>query len=473
MSLRILHYADVERATDEPRRLGRLVGLVESLRDEETLVVGAGDNLAPGVLSLVTEGRQALDFYEAVQPDAETFGNHDFDHGPAATRDVVRDSPMPWVCANVCEGEAAADDASPDDLFASEQGTVSWLVAEPGDHRVGIVGVTTPETPEMNPEAEPLAFRDPVEMAADAVAAVRERDVDHVVVLSHMGSGDDDLAEALDVDCILGGHAHTERIETIEGTLVVRPGGTAGGLAEVVFDDRPTAYRYPLRDAPVHEGVVEALEARRREAGLADVVDTVEDPIPVTRTATKQGESRVGNLVTDAYRWVADADVAVHSTGGLRSGDALAGEVTAADLVGLCPFENDLVRLEVTGEQLRRTVANLGLVQYDPADVPAHYFGHVSGLDIVWDDERRQPRSIAVGGDPVGDDATYTLATSNYYVESSHLFDAFAPEDVTDSLGPQYEAIVEYCRECGIEATLDGRIERPLLDGQTVVSRQD
>jgi 2',3'-cyclic-nucleotide 2'-phosphodiesterase (5'-nucleotidase family) len=40
-------------------------------------VVGTGDNTAPGVLSLATEGRAALPFFEAVEPDADTFGNHD------------------------------------------------------------------------------------------------------------------------------------------------------------------------------------------------------------------------------------------------------------------------------------------------------------------------------------------------------------------------------------------------------------
>ncbi|WP_435364200.1 bifunctional metallophosphatase/5'-nucleotidase [Haloarchaeobius sp. DYHT-AS-18] len=468
MPLRILHYADVERATDDPQTLGRLVGLIHSLRDEETLVVGSGDNFAPGVLSLVTKGRQVLDFYEAVQPDADTFGNHDFDHGLEVTRDVVRDAPMPFVCANVFDGDG--DDA---DRFASEHGTVPWLVAEAGEHRVGLVGVTTPDTPDMNPKATSLDFRDPVDAAAHAVDAVRERDVDHVVVLSHLGSGDDLLAEALDVDCILGGHAHRERIDTVDGTLVVRPGATASGLGEVVFDGRPRAYRHPLRDAPVHEGVVEALETRRKAAGLTDVVDTVDDPIRVTRSASKQGESRLGNLVTDAYRWVAQSDVAVHSTGGLRPGDDLAGEVTAADLVGLCPFDNELVLVSLTGEQLRRTVANLGLVQYDSADIESHWFGHVSGLALVWDDERRAARSIAVAGEPVDDDGTYTLATSEYYVESSHLFDAFGPEDVTERLGPQYEAIVDYCRTNGVAASVEGRIKRPLLDGRTVLSRQD
>ncbi|MFD1645746.1 bifunctional metallophosphatase/5'-nucleotidase [Haloarchaeobius litoreus] len=457
MPLRILHYADIERAPDDPELLARLVGLVRDRRDEETLVLGAGDNLGPGVLSLVTGCRHALDFFHAVEPDGDTFGNHDFDRGPEVTRAVVGDSPMPWICANVFE-----DDGGDADFFAADEGVVPWTVCEAGEHRVGVTGVTSPETADINPSSEPLTFADPVAAAGDAVAELREHGVDHVVVISHCGD-DTPLAENLDVDVVLGGHAHEEFIDVVEGTLLVRAGSNASGLSEVVFEDRPRGYRLPTRDAPVAEDLLDALETRRREAGLTDVVGSVDEPVTVDRADTKQGESRVGNLVTDAYRWAAAADIAVHSSGGLRTTDALAGEVTAADLVGLCPFENELVSVRVTGEQVRRTVHDAALAQYGD-EVPTHWFGHVSGLSVVWDDLADEAREILVGGEPLDHDATYRLATSRYYVTSSHLFDAFDPDDVVDSHGQQFDAIVEYARENEVDPRIEGRVRRPTLD---------
>jgi 2',3'-cyclic-nucleotide 2'-phosphodiesterase (5'-nucleotidase family) len=462
MSLRILHYADVERALDDPELTARLVGLVRERRDDETLVLGAGDNLGPGVLSLVTECRHALDFFDAVEPDADTFGNHDFDRGPEVTRGVVADSPMPWISANVFEdGER----------FATDEGVVPGTVLEAGRHRVGVTGVTSPDTTEINPSSEPLTFEDPVTAAGDAVAELRERDVDHVVVLSHCGD-DTALAENLDVDVVLGGHDHEEFLHTVAGTLLVRPGSNASGLSEVVFEDRPRGYRLPTHDAPVAADLLDALETRRREAGLTDVVATVDEPVTVDRNDTKQGESRVGNLVTDAYRWVADADIAVHSSGGLRPTDPLAGDVTTADLVGLCPFENELVSVRVTGEQVRRTVHDAALARYGD-DVPTHWFGHLSGLSVVWDDVSDEAREIHVVGEPLDHDATYTLATSGYYVESSHLFDAFGPGEIIDRHGQQYDAIVEYAREHSVDPRIEGRIRRPTLDDVTVARADD
>lgn len=55
MAVRVLHYSDIENAYDDPEQIGRLAGRIEQLGDEETIVVGTGDNLAVGALSTVTE----------------------------------------------------------------------------------------------------------------------------------------------------------------------------------------------------------------------------------------------------------------------------------------------------------------------------------------------------------------------------------------------------------------------------------
>jgi 2',3'-cyclic-nucleotide 2'-phosphodiesterase (5'-nucleotidase family) len=91
--VRLLHYSDIENAHDDPDRVARLAGLIDELRGEDAVVCGTGDNVAPGVLPLVTRGEQALDFFEVVDPDFSTFGNHDFDFGIDRTAELVARSP--------------------------------------------------------------------------------------------------------------------------------------------------------------------------------------------------------------------------------------------------------------------------------------------------------------------------------------------------------------------------------------------
>jgi len=49
VSLRILHYSDIENAYDEPERIGQLAAVLRARRTPDTLVVGSGDNTGPGV----------------------------------------------------------------------------------------------------------------------------------------------------------------------------------------------------------------------------------------------------------------------------------------------------------------------------------------------------------------------------------------------------------------------------------------
>jgi 2',3'-cyclic-nucleotide 2'-phosphodiesterase (5'-nucleotidase family) len=234
---RVLHYADLESAYDDPERIGRLAGLVRSRRDGETIVVGSGDNTGPGVLALKTNGRQSLDFFRAVDPDAETFGNHEFDYEPETTRGLVRESPQTWVCANAFDG---------DEPFAVEEGVVPWTVVGTTSSQVGVFGVASPDTGDISPPAASLSFTDPIDAARDAVAALRERDVDRVLGLSHCGD-DDDLAAAIEADAICGGHYHEPREDVVAGTLVVRPGTSGEHLVEVDLDtDRPRRPGTPL-----------------------------------------------------------------------------------------------------------------------------------------------------------------------------------------------------------------------------------
>lgn len=461
--VRLLHYSDIENVYDDPVRAGRLAGLLQTLDGPDALVAGTGDNTAPGVLSMVERGRQALDFFHAVASDLETFGNHDFDWGLESTRGIVRDSPQQWVSANVFDGE---------ELFAAEEGVVPWTVETVGagdsegtESTVGVVGVTDPATNSINPDAAELSFSDPIDAVEGAIAELRARDVDHVVVLSHLGAGDDDLAAAVDADVILGGHVHTERCERIDGTLLTRPGVNGHAIWEVHLRDgesdgrEPEAVRHDTADADPDLDLVSTLSGRIEAAGLDETVGVAEEPLVRDEESIFGGESRIGNLVADAYRWDLGADVGLMNSGGIRTGPPLTGEVTLADLISVLPFEERVVEVELTGAQLVEAFRQAAGAVVDFGE-PGWWHGHVSGAELVWDHEREELREVRVGGEPVAPDATYTVATSDFLLHSDHEFPAMAPRHRVGEGGIQHEVLAGYIREHGLDVRVEGRIRR-------------
>jgi 2',3'-cyclic-nucleotide 2'-phosphodiesterase (5'-nucleotidase family) len=452
---RLLHYSDIENVYDDPERAGRLAGVVHSLDRQDSLVVGTGDNTSPGVLALVSKGRQALDFFEAVGSDVETFGNHDFDFGPDATRELVVDTPQTWVSANVRDESG--------EEFGREQGVIPWTVESVAGDRIGFFGVTDPATDSLNPMAADLIFDDPYEAAAEAVNELRNERVDYVVAVSHLGAGDDELARRVDVDAILGGHVHSERIEYVEDTLLTRPGVNGHVVLEVTLDDeegaRAERHEIAESDAPVDESLAAALRGRLAESGLDTVVGEAETPLKRTEEVVFGGECAIGNFVADAYRWAADADVGLQNSGGIRNGPALSGEVTVADLVSVVPFAEPVVVAELTGDELLTMFrqASGGAVDFGE---PHWWHGHVSGATIHWDGENEALEAAFVDGTPVDPDRLYRVATAEYLLHSDHEFPVVDERHRAGEHGIQHDILADYAREFGIDASVDGRITR-------------
>ncbi|WP_207588889.1 5'-nucleotidase C-terminal domain-containing protein [Halomontanus rarus] len=453
MSLRVLQYSDVENACDDPERIGRLAGTIRARRDDGTVVVGTGDNTAPGVLPLVTNGTQALEFYEAIEPDVATFGNHDFDFGPDATLEIVERSPQTWLSANVRQNGGA---------FGADVGVEPWTVLDCAGVRAGFTGVTTQRIASQNPMATDLTFRDPIPAVREAIAELRARDVDVVVVCSHLGRGDDELARRTDADVVLGGHVPSTRLETVDGTLLTRPGDGGRAVVEVTLTagDEPSAALHSTREFARAPDVVDAFERLTAAAGLDEVVAHVDAPIERTEATLFGGESRVGNVVADAYRWKTGADVALQNSGGIRSGPPLEGEVTAADLISLVPFDEPLGVAAVSGARLEAIVDDAAGIDLGFAE-PDWWHAHVSGAVLEWDETTHDVTIREVGGEPFDPDATYHLATSNYLFATTDEFGTLEPEDRVRTLSePQFDVILEYARAHDIDPMITGRIRR-------------
>src|SRR5204862_239804 len=79
--------------------------------------------------------------------------------------------------------------------------TPPWLkrsaIVSVGGVKVGIIGLTTPDTPvtTMPPNVAALSFNDPVKAAVDEAASLRALGADAVVVIAHMGGRCKDMGD--------------------------------------------------------------------------------------------------------------------------------------------------------------------------------------------------------------------------------------------------------------------------------------
>jgi 2',3'-cyclic-nucleotide 2'-phosphodiesterase (5'-nucleotidase family) len=177
------------------------------------------------------------------------------------------------------------------------------------------------------------------------------------------------------------------------------------------------------------------------------------------------GGGSMGNFVADALRDRAQVKLgkpvllAITNSGGLRKNAIAEGNLRAADIFELLPFENALVSLELTGEQLRRFL-----------DVVVANRDAQSGARIVYRANAKKDNeitSVKLGSrgteTEIDPKATYTIVTIDYLVKRGGEYSILQQAKNVQPLNlTMRDAVMDYVKAetaAGreIKATLDGR----------------
>jgi 2',3'-cyclic-nucleotide 2'-phosphodiesterase (5'-nucleotidase family) len=438
-TITILHTNDFHGAIEPKEESGggetgglvNLVSLIDQLRAEDpdrTLLVDSGDTFQGTYVSNSTQGEVVMAAMNVAGYDAWTLGNHEFDWGREPLRARVAQASFPVVVANLLDGDTG-------EVWAHVE---PYTVVEVGRAKVAILGLTYPDTPTINrpQNVEGLEFREPVQTVRRYLPDLEDQ-ADLIVVLSHAGYDNDvALARAVEgIDVIVGGHSHMfmESPQKIGDTLVVQAGakGQVLGRLELTVDlatgqvvdyVRRHSLRQVTGDVPVVNEEVQLLV----DAALAEAAETMGQSIGETAVALDReyaGEYALGNLVVDAML-AADvdgrlADIALHNNGGIR--EALPkGPINYGQIYAVLPFDNQLIALDLTGEQVLR------ILEHSVADREGAL--QVAGLTFQFSMSRpvgQRVLEVTVGGEPLDPERVYRVVTIDYLVAGGDGYDTF------------------------------------------------
>ncbi|HYO90055.1 MAG TPA: 5'-nucleotidase C-terminal domain-containing protein [Pyrinomonadaceae bacterium] len=246
-------------------------------------------------------------------------------------------------------------------------------------------------------------------------------------------------------------------------------GAQAGAQASGI--SQPLEIRGSASENVVDGSLKEDPELRKIIAPYKTKVDELNTPIGKLAGDLKKtgvGGGSLGNFVSDALRSIAEKRLgkpvllSIINTSGLRKNSIAAGDISTTDIFELLPFENALVTLELTGEQLRSFM-----------DVNVQRNNAQSGARIVYRNnaEKKQNEivSIRLGSDgaerDIDPNATYTITTIDYLVKRGGEYSVLKegknlrPLNIT-----MRDALIEYVKAetaAGrpIKASMDGRFK--------------
>jgi 2',3'-cyclic-nucleotide 2'-phosphodiesterase (5'-nucleotidase family) len=183
------------------------------------------------------------------------------------------------------------------------------------------------------------------------------------------------------------------------------------------------------------------------------------------------GAGSMGNFVTDGMRWQASlklgqsVDLALMNAGGLRRNSISEGELRERDVFELLPFENALVTLELTGEQLVQLLQMIVASREGQSGARIVYFTKPDKTNEMESAKLRTP----AGENEIDPQATYRVVTVDYVVNVGG--DRYAVLRQGKNLRPMgitlRDAMIAYVKS----EPAAGRTIRPNLDGRFSLDR--
>ncbi|MGE3465770.1 MAG: bifunctional UDP-sugar hydrolase/5'-nucleotidase [Pyrinomonadaceae bacterium] len=475
----VLHVNDVYQFTpvDGGKRggLARLLTIKKAAIAENpnTIFTLGGDTLSPSVETLTYKGAQMIDAWNAVGIDYSVFGNHEFDIKTPALLDRVKESKFQWLGANVV-------DAKTGKIFAD---LPPYVIREFDGVKIGIIGLLLPEAKETSSMVDTLSVTDFCTTAGKWVSEMRARKkVDAVIGLTHLFMAQDkQLAKCADFDLILGGHEHTLLQSSSNGTPIFKMTADARevGKFNLNFDSKTKRLEsFDWEIIPVTDQIADAPEFApifEKYRGLLETlavgVGATSVELDALSLSNRTKETNIGNFVADSYRNAVGADIGFVNGGSIRADLTYQpGALTKRDVLSILPFNNPIVKVEVTGKLLKQILEH-GVARSGPGeDSEPGRFPQVSGLKFEFDPKKpagSRVLSITVGGKRVMDEAVYTLATSDFLVsrggdgytmfKDAKVISAAegAPKD-----SEAFEAAIKAAPNSAISPRLEGRIVR-------------
>ena len=451
---------------------GGTARLVNAIKDAKSrspnhVLIDGGDQFQGSLFYTRYKGKMAAEMMNRLGYDGMTVGNHEFDDGPEVLAGFMSEIEFPILMSNA--------DVSAEPLLAGK--LAKSAVIERGGETIGLIGLTTEDTPELASPGDTVVFLDSVAAVQGEVDLLTARGVNKIIVLSHSGYGVDQMVakNTTGVDVIVGGHSNSLLSNTndradgpyptmVNQTAIVQAYAYGKYLGElnVTFDDEGNVTQASGEPVLIDGSVPEDEATVARIVELAAPLEEIRNKVVANTTEAIVGDQAVcrvkechmGNLVADAMlARVADqgVEIAIQNSG---------GEVTMGEVLAVLPFQNTLSTFQVSGAELIEALEN-GVSQIEKA---AGRFPQVAGMTFTVDPKAEvgsRISNVMVSGMPIDPEKTYGMVSNNYVRNGGDGYATFKSAQNAYDYGPDLaDVTAEFIAKNGdYTPYIDGRIK--------------
>ncbi len=407
--------------------LSLLSGYINKVRQEEknTLYVISGDMLQGSMIDSEFKGLSTMEIMNYLSPNVVTLGNHELDYGFPHLLFLEKMANFPIINANMYIKKYNKRLMNP------------YVILNVDGFEIMFIGIVTDEVLSSLKLDSSISNFVGLEDAATEVGkicnAYKNEDIDLTILLTHIGFEEDKkLAAMLDplwgVDMIIGGHSHTllEQPAKVNNILISQAAvGTnqIGRFDITVDDDTNSIVEWKWQLVPINNTVAQPdVELENFIATFKEAVDRKYNRIisRFVRQLThpkREEETELGNLITDIFAQIDLLDVVLIGSGSIRV-KALGSVVTLGELKALYPYDGPLHKVRLTGTQVIKLFNHI-MRPENRISGESQFFQVNKGVQAVYNDAEHQVESLLINGQPVQEDAQYSVCLQDYTYKNS------------------------------------------------------
>ncbi len=451
-----------------------------------SLTVAAGDIVgASPLLSAAFHDEPTVESMNKLGLDVTSVGNHEFDEGYKELQRLAHggciDDGDGQNNQNSCpDGEFGGADF---DMLAANVVETStgktilpaYTVKKFNGAKIGFIGMTLEGTPSIVTASgvAGLTFKDEAETANALVPELKAQGVNAIIVLLHEGAAPTQGGKSFDwacqnggsisgalvdinahldpaIDMVVSGHTHQPYVCTLPdpaGTpRLVTSASSFGRLytdTTVTYDRRTSDIVRPtmadstnnIVDRTVPKDPAQSALIAKYKTLVASIANKVLGQVAgtsVSRTANAAGESPLGDLIADAQ--LADPStipsggtapvISFMNAGGIRADlvENAAGDVTYEAAFTVQPFNNYLVSMDLTGQQI---IDVLNQQFINSSGAPARPYVLATSAGLTYTHNRSTVSNVLLNGAPLDPSAKYRIVTNNFLSDGGDGFPAF------------------------------------------------
>ena len=331
-------------------RIATLVKKIKSEKKNQVLVLDNGDTIHGTFQAVNSKGKAMVPVLNKMGIEGMT-AHWEFGYGPEVFMKITEELKYPMLAIN-------AYDEKTDELLFDP-----YLIKEYEGLKVGIIGIAATIIDKVMPDwfSEGIYFTLGKEELPYYIDKLRnERDVNLVVVLSHLGFPQETkLAEEIDgIDVLLSGHTHNRvhKPALINDTIIIQSGchGSFVGKLDLKIDNSKVVdFNHQL--VTIEKNIKEDEEVKKEiEKIMKPHRERLNEVLGYTDTALHRNfvmESTMDNFLLDSLLDLTGAEMAF-SNGWRYGAPIVPGPITRNDLWNIIPVNPPVSTVKLTGKEL-------------------------------------------------------------------------------------------------------------------------